>query len=358
MDNQEISPRLESRGLIELPRIIDVKFDAIQHTSENVHNLGLGKNGVIIVDNFTYEIAGQRVEENLIDGGFDVHVERIDAATMNNVEQAITTYEETDANFAVAVGGGTVIDVTKFSSFQHKIPFVSIPTAASHDGISSARAAIKADQSSHSLAAHSPILVIGDVGTMSKAPRRFAISGAGDLISNKSAVLDWELSKRITGEHVSQYASLLSKLTADTIIQERNEIARDPIVRTYTVFKGLISSSMSMCIAGSSRPSSGAEHLISHKLDHMLQKPAMHGEQVGIMSIFTTYLHRDNWKELRKTLKILDAPIYADQINADEDQLIDAILTAQDLRPERYTILKTGVTKLAVKRGLEITGII
>jgi len=344
--------------VIELPRLIDLKLHAIENIAEDSKKLLMGDIAVVIVDDITYKLAGKRTEQVLTDGGIETHVLSIKKATMEEVNRAIDLYKEVNANFSVGVGGGTVIDVSKYSSFLQNMPFASVPTAASHDGISSARASIKGEGRSHSYSARPPMLVIGDVETISKAPPRFAISGAGDLLSNKTAVLDWELSERITGEHVSDYASLLSNATADEIIKQRIGIASDAITRTYTVFKGLVSSSMAMCIAGTSRPSSGGEHLISHKLDTLLEKPAMHGEQVGIAAIFSMYLHRGNWLELVDTLKIIGAPTTAKQIGADADILVEAILNAQALRPNRYTILSSGLTEKAVRRGLEITGIV
>jgi len=344
--------------VIELPRLIDLKLHAIENIAEDSKKLLMGDVAVVIVDDITYKLAGKRTEQVLTDGGIETHVLSIKKATMDEVNRAIDLYKDVKADFSVGVGGGTVIDVSKYSSFLQNMLFASVPTAASHDGISSARASIKGEGRSHSYGARPPMLVIGDVETISKAPPRFAISGAGDLLSNKTAVLDWELSERITGEHVSDYASLLSNATADAIIKRRIGIASDAITRTYTVFKGLVSSSMAMCIAGTSRPSSGGEHLISHKLDTLLEKPAMHGEQVGIAAIFSMYLHRGNWRELAETLKIIGAPTTAEQIGADADIMVEAILNAQALRPNRYTILSSRLTEKAVRKGLETTGIV
>lgn len=353
-----IDQRLESKSIIELPRMIDLKMRAIDNILQDLNKLLLEPPAVLVVDEITYGIAGKKVEELLTSNDFEVHVQHINGATMADVDNVETLYRETNAKFAIAVGGGTVIDVTKYSSFRRNIPFVSIPTVASHDGISSARASIKDSSASSTFEARPPILVIGDIETMSKAPKRFAISGACDLLSNKTAVLDWQLSHRITGEHVSQYASALANMTADTMIEGRDEIAHDAIQRTYTVFKGLISSSMAMCIAGSSRPASGAEHLISHRLDKLMEKPAMHGEQCGLMCVFTMYLHGGNWESLRKTLQVIGAPVTAKDLGTDADVLVEAITSAQDLRKERYTILSSGVTKVAAKLGLEKTHII
>lgn len=354
----KLEDRLEEKAVVELPRLIDIKLHAVDNIAADCNKLLLQDQGVLIVDDITYKLAGKKVEDNLIDTGTNIDVLRIDKASLENIAKAEELYKEVGAKFAVGAGGGTIIDVTKYSSFKSNLPFVSVPTAASHDGIASARASIKVEGRSFSYNARPPMLVIGDIGIISSAPKRFAIAGAGDLISNKTAVLDWELSSRITGEHMSQYAQMLSNLTADSMIASRQEIALDPIKRSYVVFKGLISSSMAMCIAGSSRPASGAEHLISHRLDGLHERPRMHGMQTGMLSIFTAYLHGANWHELKDTLQIIGAPISAEELSIDEDVLIEAIMTAQEQRPNRYTILSTGVTETAVKKALSETEII
>lgn len=331
---------------------------AIDNIAEDCKRLQLENVAVLIVDKITYDIAGKRVEDNLATNGIDVHPLFITSSTMNEVDKTLELYKEVNAEFSVAVGGGTVIDVAKYSSFKASLPFVSVPTVASHDGISSSRASIKGTDASHTYQARPPTLVIGDIETLVNAPSRFTISGACDLISNKTAVLDWQLSNRITGEHVSEYASALSNMTANAMINGRTAIALDPIERTYTVFKGLISSSMAMCIAGSSRPASGAEHLISHRLDKLSQKPAMHGEQVGLMAVLTMYLHGGNWRELQETLEIIGAPSKGEDIKVDEDTMVEAVISAQAIRPDRYTVLSAGVTEIAVRNALEETGLI
>jgi len=333
-------------------------MQAIDNIAEDCKRLQLENVAVLVVDKITYGIAGKRVEDNLTADGIEVHPLFITSPSIKEVERSLELYKEVKAEFSVAVGGGSVIDVAKYSSFKANLPFVSVPTVASHDGISSARASIKGTDVSHTYEARPPMLVIGDIETLVNAPSRFTISGACDLISNKTAILDWQLSKRITGEHVSEYASALSNMTADAMINGRKEIALDPIERTYAVFKGLISSSMAMCIAGSSRPASGAEHLISHRLDKLTDKPAMHGEQVGLMSVLTMYLHGGNWRELQETLEILGAPSKGDDLKIDEDIMIKAIISAQEVRPDRYTVLSTGVTEVGIKNALVETGLI
>lgn len=42
-----------------------------------------------------------------------------------------------DVDAFIAVGAGTVHDITRFSSYKMKVPFISVPTAPSVDGFTS-----------------------------------------------------------------------------------------------------------------------------------------------------------------------------------------------------------------------------
>jgi glycerol-1-phosphate dehydrogenase [NAD(P)+] len=51
-------------------------------------------------------------------------------------------------------------------------------------------------------------------------------------------------------------------------------------------------------------------------------------------------LHNLDWKQIVKALKNIEAPTTAEAINIRQSDLVKALLLAQSLRPERYTILK------------------
>jgi len=101
-----------------------------------------------------------------------------------------------------------------------------------------------------------------------------------------------------------------------------------------------------MSIAGSSRPCSGSEHLFSHALDMVKSNHAMHGEQCGVGAIMMTCLHKENWKQVRKTLKMVGGPTNANGLHVENEYVIKALEIAPTIRPERYTILN----KLSLKR--------
>ena len=123
------------------------------------------------------------------------------------------------------------------------------------------------------------------------------------------------------------------------------------------VVKALISSGVAMSIAGTSRPASGGEHKFSHWLDSNCDSPALHGEQCGLGSIVTMYLHGGDWKRIRDTLKAVDAPINSKELGIDDKVVLNAFLNSKEIRPQRATILDKSNQKQIEEAAL-VTGVI
>ena len=136
----------------------------------------------------------------------------------------------------------------------------------------------------------------------------------------------------------------------------------EPGVRLVT--KALGNSGVAMSIAGNSRPASGSEHLISHYLDYLAVKDrwdnskSSHGFQVGLGTVIAMYLHGGDWKKILSILQAVKHPLTFQEVGVDRDILIETLLNAHTIRPERYTILGDGLTKKAAINVLEATGVI
>ncbi|MEM4854481.1 MAG: iron-containing alcohol dehydrogenase, partial [Sulfolobales archaeon] len=194
---------------------------------------------------------------------------------------------------------------------------------------------------------------------IAQAPRRLAIAGAGDLIAKVTAVRDWRLANRLKGEYYGDYAASLALLSAKHVLTFSKTIAKHTPAGLRILVEGLISSSTAMCIAGSTRPASGSEHLFSHALDMVANYPALHGEQVGLGTIIMGYIHGINWKKIKKTLRKLGLPTTARELGVKEEHIIEALTIAHKIRPDRYTILgESGLTRNAAEEVALKTGVI
>jgi len=254
--------------------------------------------------------------------------------------------------YLVGVGGGTVIDITKVCAYKTEIPFLSVPTAASHDGITSPQASLKG-RKPVSIRVHSALGILADTEIIRKAPPRLTAAGCADAISNYTAVLDWKIAHEEKGEYYGDYAASLSMMSAQIVMHNAEKI-KDHI---DILVEALISSGVAMGIAGSSRPCSGSEHQFSHALDLICPKPALHGEQCGVGAIMMAYLHGTDWEKVKNALKTVGAPINSRELNIDDKYIIRALMMANKIR-DRYTILGDGLSREDAVDLARVTGVI
>jgi len=343
----------KSQKWMQLPRNIAIGHGIIADTARMCTELKLGRSAIVVTGRKTREIAGESVSDILSNDGFATDIAIVKNADQENIDATITAAE--NASFLVGVGGGTVIDVAKLASTMLDIPFLSVPTAAAHDGIASMRASIARDGDTVSVPAQAPLGIIADTEIIARAPYRFLASGCGDLISNYTAVLDWELAHRLRNAPYSEYAATLSRMTAQIVMDRAETIKPELEESARLVIKALVSSGVAMSIAGSSMPASGSEHKFSHALDKIAPEPALHGEQCGVGTIMMMYLHGGNWQQIRAALRTVGAPTTAAELGIPDRCIIDALVHASDIRPERYTILGAGLTEDAAMNVARIT---
>ena len=327
------------------PRDILVGHDTLPQVSRMCDDFNFRKVGMIITGDATYKSAGKAVEEYMKDGGYEISVHRTGTATMANVQSAIEEVKERKAKFILAVGGGSKIDISKMVAKECKIPFISIPTSAAHDGIASGRASLKLDMGPKSIDAVSPMGILADTKIIAKSPYRYLASGCADVISNKTALMDWEFARRLRNEPFSSSAYALAELSANTIIENSKNIKPGLEESTWIAMKPIIISGIAMAVAGSSRPTSGSEHMFSHALDILHPGNAMHGEQCGVGAIMMMFLHGGDWMSIRNALKDIGAPVNAEQLGLSADDIIDALVEAPNIRKDRFTILGVGIDR-------------
>lgn len=325
----------------QLPRDVIVGHNAIQQLPDILADLKPGRSVLVVSGRTTHTIAGASVASLL--AGYDVREHTVDALNLTSIEEGEQI--GADADVLIGVGGGRVIDYAKIVSYNLDKPFISVPTAASHDGIISSRASIPSESGSVSVDAHPPIAVVADTAIIARAPHRLLAAGCADVISNYTAILDWELAHRLRGEEISEYAVALSKMTAEILVQNAHLIRPGQEQAAWIVVKALFSSGVSMSIAGSSRPASGGEHKFSHALERLIPGAALHGETCGIGAIMTMYLHGGDWRSIRSSLSRIGAPTTPAELKIPDDVIVEALIKAKEIRPERFTILDMGITR-------------
>jgi len=335
--------------IMELPRKILIGENNISGIGEFLAGLSNPRKVSLVSGDKVRKITDKKISSSLTDSGIKYVWHRSTSNEMQAANKTLSEIKKDKSDLIIGIGGGRSVDIAKMIAFNLKKSFVSIPTSASHDGIASPFVSIRGDKP-YSIIATAPLGVFVDIAILKKAPRRLLASGCGDLMAKVTAVRDWELARDNVGEYFGTYAANLASMSAKIVIDNSKDFRKNPDVRM--IVEALISSGVAACIAGSSRPCSGAEHLFSHAVDHLKPGVGLHGEKCGIGAILIAKMQGQDWKKIIQMLKNVGAPTTAKEIGLESDVLAQALTIAQSLRPERYTILSK--KKMNMKTEIEL----
>ncbi|MFI1996763.1 iron-containing alcohol dehydrogenase family protein [Actinoplanes sp. NPDC020271] len=240
----------------------------------------------------------------------------------------------------VGIGGGKTVDTAKYAASRWGLPMVSVATSLANDGIASPVASLVNDGIKGSYGVHIPFGVIVDLDFVETGPDRANRAGIGDVISNISALADWELARVIRDEPVDGLAASLARMGAEAVLTMPGDMGDDAFVTVLA--ESLIASGLAMAVSGSSRPSSGGCHEIMHAIDALYPGTASHGELAGLGALFCTFLRGDDrrFAQMADCLGRHRLPRLPAEVGLDDEQFARAVEFAPRTRPDRYTILE------------------
>lgn len=269
-----------------------VEKGAIQKLPALLNEFSITSPLLLVADNHTYRVAGEAVEQLLISGGFQLR-----KSVLNRREVLIPDEKalgeiligmDPGIGALVAVGSGSINDLTRYIAYQFNKPFFTVATAPSMDGYASPVAPLTINGYKRTMIAKPPVAIIVDLDILTQAPPEMIRSGFGDLLGKYTSLADWKLSSLITGEGYSEeIASKVREMVDRTVAGFRGEITGAKTIRNLT--QGLIVSGEAMLAWGNSRPASGAEHHLAHfwemKAALAGRKCRLHGIKVGVATV-------------------------------------------------------------------------
>jgi glycerol-1-phosphate dehydrogenase [NAD(P)+] len=232
--------------MLPAPLSIEVRRGAVAHLGELLADRRIANEGRVAIAVGPGQ--GDQIADDVRPGLTDCDVFRIDAGTADSAVELGAKLRKGWYEAVVGIGGGRTIDSTKYAATLAGIPMVSVATNLSHDGICSPTASLEHDEGKSSFGVTMPLAVIVDLDYVHAAPDQLVRAGIGDVVSNFSAVDDWLLAARETGEPVDRLALTLARTAAEALLYQPDSIESD---RFLTVLaEGLVLSGMAMSFAG------------------------------------------------------------------------------------------------------------
>ena len=326
---------------ISVPRLVRLKVGALTRlpiylNRESfrrvllLHSTGLPESIIsTVVSSFSYSLV-EAVEDNrkeTIDRNLPTYADRFDAV--------------------VGVGGGKALDVAKLTAFRLDCPYFAAPTSLSNDGFCSPQSSLLVDGRRKSVPSRLPTGVVIDLEVVRRAPMELWLSGVGDLVAKWTAVQDWKLAFHHDGTPFDDLSALLSDAS---VFQFLGHPKRD-YQGIKLLAQALLLNGVAMEIAGSSRPASGSEHLISHALDHILPTPRLHGLQVGLATYWMMKVQGQDTSALERLFEETGFWGYWKENPLSRETMTEALEAAPDIKDRFVTIL---TERAARQRASEI----
>ena len=273
----------------ELPVVIAP--DAIPALLDYLHSRGIARAN-LVADANTWRVLGERAAQALAAAGVDVKPILLAGEEVTPDEQTVVEIllaAGREQRPYLAVGSGTITDLTRFASYSTGNEFISLPTAPSVDAYTSTGSSLILRGLKQSVYSQAPAAVFADLDTLCAAPKAMIAAGFGDVVAKYTSVADWKL------------AALLRDGPYDDAVARRMAAARDRCMAQVdpvgaaepegirSLIDALIEAGLCMLAFGGSQPAGQSEHYISHYLEMKLvregRRPVLHGAKTGMATV-------------------------------------------------------------------------
>ncbi|MBS44796.1 MAG: 3-dehydroquinate synthase [Nocardioides sp.] len=323
--------------MLASPLSVDIRAGAVDALPALLHERSISASGTVMVA--VGPSTGAEIWRRVADAMPDADVHTVEGASLAEAGRLQERLGGKGYDAVVGIGGGQVLDVAKYAATRVALPMVAVATSLAHDGLCSPVASLLHPHGKGSFGVAMPLAVVVDLDYVRAAPPVLLAAGAGDVVSNLSAIADWRLAAAERGEKVDGLALALAHTAAEAVVQRTDGVRDDAFLEVLA--ESLVLSGMAMSVAGTSRPCSGACHEVVHALDQAHPGAFQHGELAGLGALFATHLRGgDDLDRMLATLRRLDLATVPGDLGLDDDAFVRAVLAAPGTRPDRYTILE------------------
>ncbi len=277
--------------------IVEIGSGLTAKTGEILKKAGYPQKVLLVADENTLA-ASAGLLESLNEAGFELKQLIYKNMLSAKVEQVLEVEAlAADVDGIISVGTGSLNDICRVASFRLKKDYCIFATAPSMDGFASDTAPIIENNFKSSWQAAQPRIIIADTAILTKAPVILKSSGFGDMIAKYIGLVDWRVAQLLIDEYYCDNIAALTREAADRIAALAPRITEESEEAAGAVMEALVMTGLAMKLAGTSRPASGAEHVVSHYLEcHKVIQgiwPDFHGRKVGVGTVYCNKIYRN-----------------------------------------------------------------
>lgn len=365
-------------------RDIQIESGLVRHVGEILRKNHFPSHILVVADKNTIQ-AAQGILDSLAGFSYELYLyDELRVATMDDVRLVESYLDRLDG--VLAIGTGSVHDPCRLACARRKKPLCLFATAPSMDGFASYSAPIVDGNFKTTHPAKCPEIILADTTILAKAPAELKSAGFGDMISKYIALIDWQVSHLLTGEHYCEKVASLTRAATDRMMELAQQVTREDEAAAAAVFESLLMTGIAMSFTKTSRPGSGTEHIMAHYWEclELLEgkTPNYHGEDVGVATLImlryyeelakkqTVRAHKEHtdWEEvyriygpLAEDVKALNTPdtitdaIDPAKIEANWQKIVDIVHSVpsyeQCLNAMKHAGCKTTIEEIGKSRA-------
>jgi len=292
---------------------------------------------VLVASPTSYEIIGKKIRENIPvkDISFAMVKGR---ASLASAEDFASKCKDDKRALIVGVGGGSVIDFSKYVAWRCRAPLTIIPTVLSSNALASPFSVLELeDKRIATFRTKEPDLIVADFSILENQPKRFVLSGLGDLLAKYTSIQDYIYSSLIEKGVYNRVAVVLAESLLKVAIDNATLIASSRRDGIELLLHLLILDGYLMNLAETTRIVAGCEHLIAYGIEKVSGK-GLHGEQVAIGTLICSFLGNKDWATLKELFSKIGLPTKASQLGLSSEEMKKALIIAPETR-DWFTIL-------------------
>lgn len=335
---------------IDIPTFVKVEKDALCNITKYLKECDCTKVAVLYGTGLI-DLFGTKIMDPFKEAGIEIlsYHEQDSVDIKDLVKLAFEVPSSCDA--ILGIGGGKVIDAAKYMAFLRNLPFISVPTSIATDGFCSATASLIVDGKRNSSPAKMPYGIVVDTSVVKTSPKQYILSGIGDMMSKVTALYDWKYEESKGVGEVNDFAVMIARKALNSFVRTpMNNLLDDIFI--HELVDSLTMSGIANEVAGSSAPTSGSEHLISHALDKYSKKPLQHGIQVGIATYIVAKVQNHRYKRIDEVFTVTGFWDFVKTLELDINEWEYAIDMAPSIKPNRCVFLHDENMRIEAKRIL------